>query len=67
MRITSAQQARSFIGKTVYWDDVGSRYIFLRQGVLEGVNGRTLLIDGDYKERGRLTKLRSTKEDGCDD
>lgn len=60
-RITNAKEARAAIGKTVYWDDAGSRYIFLRSGKVTGYQGREIIIDGDYKWMHSLANLRTDK------
>ena len=62
--IRRASDAKPFIGKTLYWDDVGSRYIFLRQGQLEGTFRQSLIIDGDYKLVKSLKCLRTFEMGG---
>lgn len=57
--IKSAPVARKLIGQKVYWDDPGPRYIFLRDGILEDVQGLHVCINGDWKERRYLKNLRT--------
>lgn len=61
MKITNIKEARACIGKMVYWEDHGQRYVFLRCGVLQGVQGKNLKIDDDWKWRTDLTNLSSDK------
>jgi hypothetical protein len=63
MRINNAADAKKAIGTILYWDDIGARYIMLRFGKLNAVDGKNLDIDGDWKWRPHLRNLRTTKED----
>lgn len=56
MIIKTIKQAKENIGRQAWWDDISNRYHFIRTGYLEGVQGKNLLIDGDYKW---LPSLRS--------
>lgn len=60
--ITDVATARRAIGHTVYWDDPGTRYVFLRKGSLEDVAGKNLKIDGDWKFRPDLQQLRTMQK-----
>ena len=60
--IKNVKDARNNIGKKVYWNDVGSRYIFLRSGIIEEVSGKNILIDGNWLWRSNLKCLRNFKE-----
>jgi hypothetical protein len=64
MYISDAKTARMNIGRRVYWDDRGQRYVFLRQGKLEAVTGREIVIDGDYKTLRYLKGLRNFEKGG---
>lgn len=58
--IKTVADARKCIGQKLYWDDVGSRYIFLRNGILEEVfRGNVRLDCGDYKRIKDLPGLRN--------
>jgi len=63
--ITSVGDARACKGQRVYWDDVGTRYIFLRDGILEDAEGANVLIDGDWKHRSSLKNLRNFEMGGA--
>lgn len=60
--ITSVKQAREHIGKMVFWDDVSSRYIFMRCGVVDEVSGKNICIDGNWLWRTSLKNLRNYQE-----
>jgi len=58
--IKTVADARACIGQKVYWDDAGSRYVFLRSGILEEVfRGNVRMGDGDYKRIKDLPGLRN--------
>lgn len=64
--VTKAKDAKPFIGKTLYWDDVGSRYCFLRSGKLVAVHGRYLEFEnGDYELPSRFKGLRTFADGGA--
>lgn len=62
--IKSALDARSCIGQRVYWDDVSSRYVFLRCGLLSEVQGRNLMINEEWQSRSSLKNLRNFENGG---
>ena len=64
MYIRTAADAKSCIGKRVYWDDVSSRYVFLRSGIVESVKGWHVEIDGDHRHRSNLKNLRNFENGG---
>ena len=47
--IKFASVARDNVGEKVYWDEVSSRYVYLRSGILTDVIGRNVAVDGNYK------------------
>lgn len=47
--IKTVADARACIGQIVYWDDVSSRYIFLRRGILDEVFKGQVSVDGDFR------------------
>ena len=49
------------IGKQVWWDDRSPRYVFLRTGYVDEVDGRNICIDGNWVWRADLTNLRDTE------
>lgn len=59
--IRTKTDAMKCIGKMVYWDDPGSRWIFLRQGILEEYQNRQVFIDGGWHSIRSLTGLRNFK------
>ena len=63
--IKTASVARNHVGEKVYWDDVSARYIFLRSGILTGVFGRQVEVDGDYKPMKDMTNLRNFEMGGA--
>lgn len=64
-RITNVKEARAAIGKRVWWDDHGSRYVFLRSGMVTGAQGRNIEIDGAWHWRADLKSLRDTEAGGA--
>lgn len=62
--VSTATEAKKYIGQTLYWDDASNRYVFLRSGILEEVTGKNLRIDGDYKYIKDLPGLRNFPEGG---
>lgn len=64
-QITNVKEARAAIGTKVYWDDHGSRYVFLRAGIMEEVGGRNVCIDGNWHYRADLRSLRTTEKGGA--
>ena len=65
MYIKNAAEVRQCIGQKVYWDDVGSRYIFLRSGILDGYEKRNVFINGDYKIFSSYPGLRNFEMGGA--
>ena len=61
-----ASQLKEYIGKTVYWDDVSSKYVFLRQGIVEEVLGHNVLISGEWYWFYKMKnwKIRNFKNGG---
>jgi len=57
--ITTAKQAKKYIGKMVYWTDFYSYHYYNRRGILEEVRGRNYLIDGDWKYKTDLKNFRN--------
>lgn len=43
-----SSELKKYVGKKVYWDDVSSRYVFLRSGIVEEVWGHNVLISGSW-------------------
>lgn len=64
-RIQTAKDARSRIGEKVWWDDHSSRYVFLKCGIINGVEGRHVLIDHNWYTVGNLRELRTTESGGA--
>lgn len=62
--IKTEKDAMACIGSRVYWDDVSSRYVMLRSGILESVNGKNLVIDGNDKYLSNLPGLRNFEHGG---
>jgi len=62
--IKTVADAKTCIGKRVYWDDVSSRYVFLRSGIIESVKGWHVEIDGDHRHRCNLKNLRNFENGG---
>ena len=64
LRDATAKDLRALIGKTLYWDDISPRYIFLHNGVLTGVEGKRIDFDDaqNWRLRTRYVNLRTTKE-----
>ena len=62
--ITSAPVARKCLGAIVYWDDVGSRSVFLRSGKLEDYKNRNVMIDGNWMYLSHLKSLRNFEDGG---
>ncbi|EKP0311694.1 hypothetical protein ACTG16_23300 [Aeromonas sp. 23P] len=67
--ITTAAQAKGYIGKTLYWDSVdrsGRGYVFLRSGTLEEVSrGRLLFDGGNHESIGSFPSLRTFANGGA--
>lgn len=61
-RITSVKEARAAIGKQVWWEESGGHYTVTRTGYLEEVEGRNVMIEGNWLWRADLIMLRDTKE-----
>jgi hypothetical protein len=60
MLVTSANQAKSLIGKRLYWSDECSRWSIDRSGILTGVYRNQICFDDsqDYKSIKCFNKLR---------
>ena len=63
--IKTVADAKKCIGERIYWDDVSSRHVFLRSGILERAIGYNLVIDGDYKYRPDMPGLRNFENGGA--
>lgn len=63
--INCTADARKCIGQKVYWDDVSSRYIFLRHGILEEVFRGQVSIDGDFRRIKDRPGLRNFEFGGA--
>lgn len=59
--IHNAKDAKASIGKRVYWDDISVRYHFIREGILQDIKGKNLLIGGSWCWRSDLRGLRNFK------
>lgn len=59
IRITTATQAKGYIGQMLYWEDRGQRYVFQRCGILTSTfRGRLEFDDSqDYRLISEYTKL----------
>lgn len=62
-----ASELRKLIGQRVAWDDIGTRWHFVRVGVLEGVSGRNVIVNGDWKWAPGLKNLRLATEKDLED
>ncbi len=62
-RIQTIKQANDHIGKTLYWDDHGSKMTIVRFGVLSSIYRRQICFDGseDYKSINDFSGLRTTQ------
>ncbi|WP_439125966.1 MAG: hypothetical protein ACNJA3_29090 (plasmid) [Pseudomonas rhizophila] len=63
--IQSAKQARAAIGKQVWWDDHSTRYVMLRTGIVDEVDGGNICIEGNWLWRNDLKSLRDTAIGGA--
>jgi len=59
VQIKNKADVMKCMGKQVYWDDIGSRWIFLRTGILEEYTRRQVCIDGNWYMMNRLSGLRN--------
>lgn len=63
--IKTAKVARENIGKMVFYDDIGPRYIMLRSGTLQEVDGRNVKIDGNWYWMSHLKGFRNFENGGA--
>ncbi|AWH15371.1 hypothetical protein [Aeromonas phage 14AhydR10PP] len=63
--ITTAADAKAFVGKKLFWDEISIRYTFLRCGILEEVyRGRLLFDGGNHLPVSNFRNLRTFKDGG---
>jgi hypothetical protein len=63
MKIDRYTKLKTLIGQRLFWDDIGSRYVFERSGVVTSVFRRQVEFDDtqDYKSVSSLKNLRTVK------
>lgn len=60
MKVTTITEAKKFIGRKLFWDDVSNRYIITRSGILTDIYRKHLEFDDqqDYKVLSDFKNLR---------
>lgn len=65
--VRTTAQARAHMGRRLYWDEVSSRYVFLRSGVVTDVTNGWVEFDGsqDPKRIRGIPGLRNYELGGA--
>lgn len=63
--IKKVSDARACIGSQVWWDDYSSRYVCLRTGIIDEVQGGNINIEGNWMWRNDLRNLRNFEKGGA--
>jgi hypothetical protein len=63
MRVNSIRQVKDLVGERLYWDDVGTRWIFIRSDIVVGTYRNHVEFENQaFYEISDLKNLRTTYE-----